>query len=82
MLAGISANWLVLRVKSRDRSIDKDQVQTVRANLRDLPRALLLVSRLGVDDVEGSIHLARVLEGFNLPSEARLLYWRRGRVTL
>ena len=67
---------LVLRVKSRDREIDRGGISAVRAASLELPRALDRIEELQPGDAAGHLRTAGRLEELNLPLEADLLYWR------
>jgi len=67
---------LVLRVNSRNREFEKKKVESVRATIRELPKALERIAALDLDKIDEVLALAKDLEGLNLPREARLLYWR------
>ena len=66
---------LVLRVRSREQEIDKDEVSAVRAAIRELPKALDEVARLQPGKLIAHHALAEMFDGLNLPYEARLMDW-------
>ena len=66
---------LVVRVKSRERVIERSSVDTVRAAIRELPLALDLMAEVDEGDVGRLLELARQLDEMNLPYEARLVRW-------
>jgi hypothetical protein len=67
---------LVLRVKSRDREIPLEKVESVRAAIRELPLALEAVATLKPKSIGSLITIGEQLEKQNLPLEARLVYWK------
>jgi len=67
---------LVLRVKSVEKEVPQGEIASVRAALRELPKALEEIGKLGRTDVRSHLLVAADLEKRNLPLEARLAYWR------
>lgn len=67
---------LVLRVKSVEKELPRSEIASVRAALRELPKALDEIGKLGKANIAAHLLLAADLETRNLPLEARLLYWR------
>lgn len=66
---------LVLKVKSREKEFDKEDIKAVRAVVRELPGALRKIASLKSGDVFAHHELAKELEAKNLPSEAQLVHW-------
>ncbi|TDJ67155.1 MAG: DUF1570 domain-containing protein [Planctomycetota bacterium] len=68
---------LVLRVKSRLKTVDQAKIESVTAVRRVLPEALELVSAAVEGDVMQQLLVAEQLaDELNLPRESRLMYWR------
>jgi len=66
---------LILLVKTRAQEIAREDIESVRAVRRELPRALDEIAVLKRGDLEAHHALARSLEERNLPREARLVDW-------
>ncbi len=69
------AQRLVLRVKTAEHDVALADVQSVRAALRELPRALDRIDAVVPVNTEEFLRLADELREVNLPCEAEVLLW-------